>query len=200
MLPQIFPLSNIFQENIHSSRIKDNNNKHILFVNETNDFLLDSKHCGNVIIITHLKECFIKNAFSSFSLKILSEGSIKFKIQEKDIILNNNELLLGASQFDASGYIDSENDITFISIDISSNTLDEAFYLVNKENNELADEFKNYFQFSILLDLQSDMGKLLNVKGLSVVIISKAKNKIISSNDYAYDRKKFFEAINQYLK
>ena len=76
---------------------------------------------------------FYKNAFSSFSLKILSEGSIKFKIQEKDIILNNNELLLGASQFDASGYIDSENDITFISIDISSNTLDEAFYLVNKE-------------------------------------------------------------------
>jgi hypothetical protein len=69
--------------------------------------------------------------------------------------------------------------------------------------DHLTNGFKSRYgekYFSILLDLQSDMGKLLNVKGLSVVIISKAKNKIISSNDYAYDRKKFFEAINQYLK
>jgi hypothetical protein len=54
--------------------------------------------------------------------------------------------------------------------------------------------------FPILIDLQSDVGKLLNVKGLSVVTISKSKNKIISSNDYAYDRIKFFKDINQYLK
>lgn len=54
--------------------------------------------------------------------------------------------------------------------------------------------------FPILIDVKSDMGKLLGVKGLSVVIISKSTNKIISSNDYGYDRKKFFQNINQYLK
>jgi hypothetical protein len=56
----------------------------------------------------------------------------------------------------------------------------------------------NYF--SILLDVQSDIGKALGVKGLTVAEISRKNGKVIRLNDYGYDRKKFFEDINQYIK
>jgi hypothetical protein len=54
--------------------------------------------------------------------------------------------------------------------------------------------------FSILLDVNSDIGKALGVKGLTVAEVSKKNGNIIKLNDYGYDRKRFFEDINQYLK
>ncbi len=128
------------------------NNKHIVFINENNEFLQNAISGGNRIIITQLKEYFAKNAFSNFSLKFSPEGGIGFKIQEKEINLSKNEMLLAARRPGVLSYIDSENVVTYISIDISPDTLDEAFNFLKKENKELPVEFKSFFTSPLFFD------------------------------------------------
>src|SRR5438477_529255 len=59
---------------------------------------------------------------------------------------------------------------------------------------------KKIFLFLVVLVMKGETGDLLKVKGLSVILLSKSKNKVLSVKDYGYDRKAFFDAINLYIK
>ncbi|MEP5612184.1 MAG: hypothetical protein ABJP45_08035 [Cyclobacteriaceae bacterium] len=51
---------------------------------------------------------------------------------------------------------------------------------------------------TILLDLESELGQLLSLKGYSIVTISKKSNKVMNINDYGFDRVEFFKALAAY--
>jgi hypothetical protein len=52
--------------------------------------------------------------------------------------------------------------------------------------------------FPILLDMQSEIGSTLELKGFSIVIFD--KNRMEKKEDFGSDRKKFFDAIQTYFK
>ncbi|MEP1095123.1 MAG: hypothetical protein ABJG78_08435 [Cyclobacteriaceae bacterium] len=51
---------------------------------------------------------------------------------------------------------------------------------------------------TVLLDLESELGQLLSLKGYSIINVSKKKNQILSINDYGFDRVEFFKALAAY--
>ena len=53
--------------------------------------------------------------------------------------------------------------------------------------------------FKILLDLESEIGEHLSIKGYTILTASKQDNKIIKLNDYGFDRIAFFNVLQAYL-
>lgn len=51
---------------------------------------------------------------------------------------------------------------------------------------------------SILVDMKSEIEKLLPITGYSITVLSKKENKIISINDYGFDRVEFFKALKKF--
>ena len=50
----------------------------------------------------------------------------------------------------------------------------------------------------ILLDLESEIGKLLSIKGYSIITLSKKTDKVIAIDDYGFDRVAFFKELSKY--
>lgn len=54
--------------------------------------------------------------------------------------------------------------------------------------------------FTILLDLDSDVQRMLGNEGYTIAKISKKTNRVLSKQDFGTDRAAFFKALNNYLK
>ncbi len=52
----------------------------------------------------------------------------------------------------------------------------------------------------ILIDMDSELGQLLELKGYSIVTISKSKNAVTDVQDFGFDRVAFFQALKLYEK
>ena len=51
---------------------------------------------------------------------------------------------------------------------------------------------------TILVDMDSELGQLLEVGGYSIITLSKVKNKIVNLNDFGFDRVAFFKELKKY--
>ncbi len=50
----------------------------------------------------------------------------------------------------------------------------------------------------VIIDMESELGEMLALKGYAIVTISKKQNKIINNKDYGFDRVEFFKALSIY--
>ncbi len=57
---------------------------------------------------------------------------------------------------------------------------------------------KNHF--TILLDLESELAQIMSVEGYAIFQISSKENKLLSRNDFGFDRLAFFKALGKYLQ
>lgn len=53
--------------------------------------------------------------------------------------------------------------------------------------------------FTILLDLDSEIARMLSIQGYTILTISRKDDKIIRLEDFGFDRIAFFKVLNTYL-
>lgn len=72
-----------------------------------------------------------------------------------------------------------------------------------KKKEHLQEAFVSRYgkdHFTILLDLESEIGASLDIKGYTILEVSKKGEKIIHFEDFGFDRVAFFKALNGYFK
>lgn len=77
----------------------------------------------------------------------------------------------------------------------------EIMKMMSRESkrSHIQEALGQYYQkgSSVLIDLDSNLGKLLAIKGYSIFKLSITDRKIIEIKDYGFDRVEFFQAVKQ---
>jgi AraC family transcriptional regulator len=153
----------------------------IQYINEGNKESLNKPANTDQIYYSELNEWFTLNAFRSLSVKVVLEGAIYYKADNREYKLQKDQFLLAPKQPNVKAYFNSAKVTKSICIDICEESLDEAFtVLLNEQKNELtdygADYLKQpYFSESIYGLQQNELGAKLDLltKRLQLIAISK---------------------------
>lgn len=100
----------------------------------------------------------------------------KIYMKQKAAYLKDNVLLVG-------GFKEM---MGMMSIESKKDHLQEALALQYKKGS------------TILIDMDSELGQLLNINGYSIITISKDKNEVLSIEDFGFDRVEFFKKLKEY--
>jgi len=117
------------------------------YINERNKLALNKPANTDQVYYSELKEWYTGNAFRSFSVKYVLEGTIYYRCGSKEYAVQKDHFLLSSKQPDVRAYFDSDNQVKSICIDICPQSVDDAFTVIGSENNSKPDDYAaGYFQ------------------------------------------------------
>lgn len=113
-------------------------------VNDQNKNILNKPHNQNVVYYSELRQCYTDNSFRSFSIKYTLEGTMFFKSQEKDYVVEQGQVLFTTKQPQVKGILDyTEKPLKSVCIDINDQTLGEVLTTLTINNDDVFDTLAN---------------------------------------------------------
>lgn len=110
-------------------------------INEGNKTCMNKPSDTDVVYYSELTEWYTRNAFRSYSLKYVLEGTIYYQRKGMDIPLRANEVLVSGRENEVIAQFHSGQAVKSICIDVSAQTIGEVYAcLVNKTEEDLLDK------------------------------------------------------------
>jgi AraC family transcriptional regulator len=140
---------------------------YIQFINESNKLSLNKPVNADRVYYSELLEWFTNNAFRSFSIKFVMQGTIYYRCKYKEYKVQQDHFLLTSKQSAAQAYFDSKQPVKSICIDICPTSIAEAYTLLLKKgeldlDNFMAGYFDHPYFFEHVYNVQeSVVGKQL---------------------------------------
>ena len=119
---------------------------YVHFINESNKLSLNKPANSDRVYYSELLEWFTNNAFRSFSIKFVVQGTIYYRCQYKEYKVQQDQFLLTSKQSGAQAYFDAKQTVKSICIDICPASLAEAYtILCSKGDLDLDNFMAGYF-------------------------------------------------------
>jgi len=116
-------------------------------INESNKLSLNKPADTDQVYYSELKEWFTNNAFRSFSLKLVVDGTIYYKCGQREYAVTKDHFLLTSRQPDVKAYFSSGQLVKSICIDICPRSLSEAFTILKAGDDADPDNYcAGYFE------------------------------------------------------
>src|SRR4051794_10638002 len=96
---------------------------YIHLINEVNKLTLNKPANTDRVYYSELLEWFTNNAFRSFSIKFVVQGTIWYRCHNKEYRVQQDHFLLASKQGGAQAYFDSRQPVKSICIDICPSSL-----------------------------------------------------------------------------
>ena len=117
------------------------------YINEENKQRLNKPLDTDQIYYSELNEWFTTNAFRSLSLKLVLDGEIFYKVDNKEYKVSKNQFMVATKQPDVQAYFNSNRITRSVCIDICEETLNDAYtVLKNERHNEIAEFSPEYLK------------------------------------------------------
>jgi len=136
-------------------------------INDSNKMLLRKATDANAIYYSELKEgWYTPDALRAFSIKLVLEGSIHYKISGREFDLKAGNFFLASYQPGVKANIDKA--AKTLCIDINPGLFAEAYSVMAGKNNSLSEDFRPgkfeypHFPDSIYTIRNTELGKLLH--------------------------------------
>ncbi|MEP6844509.1 MAG: AraC family transcriptional regulator [Panacibacter sp.] len=121
---------------------------YVHLINEENKLSLNKPADTDRVYYSELKEWFTNNAFRSFSIKYVVEGSIKYRCGYKEYNVEKDHFLLTSKQPYVKAYFDSKQPVKSICIDICPSSIAATFSVLNaREDHNLDNYMAGYFEY-----------------------------------------------------
>lgn len=159
------------------------------YLTEENIFSLNKLQDQNIIYYSELKNWNTKNAFRSFSLKYVVEGSIKYSTNHREYQLSPGKILLASKQSNVHAFFEVSGLVKSMCIDISTNTINEIFSFLSVKNDKHFEEFSSGFfkEFGFVERVQElDAFKGSNVVRSIINQVQHCKQKAAFSGETFY--------------
>lgn len=116
-------------------------------INEQNKLSLNKPANADRVYYSELLEWFTNNAFRSFSIKYVVEGSIRYRCGNKEYRVQQDQFLLTSKQPYVRAYFDARQPVKSICIDICPSSIDATFAVLSaKEDHNLDNYMAGYFE------------------------------------------------------
>lgn len=147
-------------------------------INEYNKLALNKPSDADKVYYSELNEWHTNNAFRSFSIKMVLQGTIYYRCGNRGFVVPQNHFLLTSKQPNAKAYFESKQLVKSICIDICPGSIAEAFTLLhNDDPDHLA---SGYFLHPYFFEkVYAVKDSLLSAK---LSILSKALNSAVFGN------------------
>jgi AraC family transcriptional regulator len=140
---------------------------YIHLINESNKLSLNKPANADRVYYSELLEWFTNNAFRSFSIKFVVQGTIYYRCKYKEYKVQQDHFLLTSKQSGAQAYFDSNQPVKSICIDICPTSLAEAYTILHSKgeldlDNFMAGYFDHPYFFEHVYKVQESLfGKQL---------------------------------------
>jgi AraC-like DNA-binding protein len=140
---------------------------YVNFINESNKLSLNKPANADRVYYSELLEWFTNNAFRSFSIKFVVQGTIYYRCQYKEYKVQQDQFLLTSKQSGAQAYFDAKQTVKSICIDICPASLAEAYTILHSKgeldlDNFMAGYFDHPYFFEHVYNVQESLfGKQL---------------------------------------
>src|SRR5581483_12038946 len=120
--------------------------RYVHFINESNKLTLNKPADTDRVYYSELLEWFTNNAFRSFSIKFVVQGTIYYRCNSKEYKVEQDHFLLTSKQPNVQAYFDSKKPVKSICIDICPSSLAEAYtILCSRKEVDLDNYMAGYF-------------------------------------------------------
>lgn len=131
-------------------------------INEANKFSLNKPVNTNRVYYSELMEWFTNNAFRSFSLKYVVDGTIHYRCGRKEYKVEEDHFLLTGKQPGVRAYFDSRQPVKSICIDICPSSIDEVFTMLQAKtdhdlDNYMSGDFEHPYFFEQVYSVKESM-------------------------------------------
>jgi AraC family transcriptional regulator len=134
--------------------------RYLHIINEQNKLSLNKPADTDRVYYSELKEWFTNNAFRSFSIKFVVEGTIKYRCGHKEYNVEKDHFLLTSKQPYAKAYFESKHPVKSICIDICPSSIAGTFSVLhNKEDHNLDNYLAGYFEYPHFFEQIYDTAK-----------------------------------------
>ena len=119
---------------------------YVYLINESNKLTLNKPANTDRVYYSELLEWFTNNAFRSFSIKFVVQGTIYYRCDQKEYKVEQDHFLLTSKQPNAKAYFDSKQPVKSICIDICPSSLAEAYTVLHSSGKlDLENFMAGYF-------------------------------------------------------
>lgn len=117
------------------------------FINESNKLSLNKPADTDQVYYSELNEWFTNNAFRSFSIKLVAEGTIYYRCGAREYAISKDHFLLTSRQPGVKAYFTSKQPVKSVCIDICPRSLSEVFTILKAGGNDDPDKYcAGYFE------------------------------------------------------
>lgn len=159
------------------------------FLTEENKLTLNKLQDQNILYYSELKSWYTRNAFRSFSLKYVVEGSIQYTTNHQEYKLSPGKILMASKQSDVEAFFETADPVKSICIDISTNTINEIFSFHTIRNDNYFEDFSaglfkesGFVEKVLALDLFEGASSIRSV----VTQIEQTRQKLDISSELFY--------------
>lgn len=103
-------------------------------INEQNKLALNKPSDADKVYYSELNEWYTNNAFRSFSIKMVVQGTIYYHCRNREFVVPENHFLITSKQPHAKAFFDSKHLVKSICIDICPRSIEEAFTLLHDDD------------------------------------------------------------------
>ena len=116
-------------------------------ITESNKLTLNKPANADQVYYSQLYDWYTTNAFRSFSIKYVLEGSIYYRCNQREYRVNEGHFLLTSKQPDVRAFFESDQFVKSICIDICPQSVAEAFSVLGgKDDFDLDNYAAGYFE------------------------------------------------------
>jgi AraC-like DNA-binding protein len=129
---------------------------HFKKITEQNKLSLNKPPDSDIVYYSELNEWFTSNAFRSFSIKCVIDGTIYYKIGTRVHPVRAGQFLLSVKQPYVNAYFTSYEKTKSICIDICPGTVNQVFTIMTEKKDPQFDNYlAKYYQFPDFLETTS---------------------------------------------
>jgi len=156
-------------------------------ITETNKSELYLPNSKDRVYYTELNEWYTTGAFRNFSVKIVLDKQINYRVGSKEINVTADKCLLAVKQPEVKAYYTYLEPVKSICVDIDENTITEVYSVLSHKNACLDNAVEDYFSIP---DFNEDVFFYRNSHFASR--IEKLANDITSGNAIHLDKEWFY--------
>jgi AraC family transcriptional regulator len=114
-------------------------------ITETNKNELYLPNSNDMVYYTELNEWYTTGAFRNFSVKVVLDKQINYRIGHREIKVTADKCLLAVKQPEVKAYYSFDKPVKSICVDINTNTIAEVYAVLKDKEPDFDNYTNNYF-------------------------------------------------------